>query len=98
MVWRFLSNGYSDLVILGDAKAVSKTSKSLMDFNSLFFGLMICLSLAVFLYAGRYRASEKQRNREDRIDWKVNRFGYFRIIIWIMVSVLAIALLAKMFI
>ena len=69
-----------------------------MDLNSLFFGLVICLSLATFFYIGKFRASEKQRNRDDKIDWTVNRFGHFRTIIWIMLSVLAIALLAKMLI
>tara|TARA_B100001113_G_scaffold3033_1_gene2552 strand:- start:90 stop:299 length:210 start_codon:yes stop_codon:yes gene_type:complete len=69
-----------------------------VDFNSLFFGLLICISLAVFLYIGKFRATEKQRNREDKIDWTVNRFGFLRTILWIMVSILAIALLARMFI
>ena len=42
-----------------------------MDFNTLFFGLMIIGSLAVFFYFGKYRASSKQRNRTDKIDWTV---------------------------
>ena len=45
-----------------------------------------------------FRATEKQRNREDKIDWTVNRFGFLRTILWIIVSILAIALLARMFI
>ena len=39
-----------------------------------------------------------EKNREDKIDWTVNRFGFLRTILWIMVSILAIALLARMFI
>ena len=56
------------------------------------------IGIAVFFYIGKFRATEKQRNREDKIDWTVNRFGFLRTILWIMVSILAIALLARMFI
>ena len=69
-----------------------------MDFNTFFFGLIIVLSLAIFLYAGKFRASEKQRNREDKIDWQSGRFGYIKIVILIMGIILGIALLAKVFI
>lgn len=69
-----------------------------MDFNTFFFGLIIVLSLAIFLYAGKFRASEKQRNREDKINWQSGRFGYIKIVILIMGIILGIALLAKVFI
>ncbi|MDE0743824.1 MAG: hypothetical protein OSB24_08055 [Woeseiaceae bacterium] len=69
-----------------------------MDFNSFFFGLIIVLSLAVFLYVGKFRASEKQRNREDKINWQSGRFGYIKIVILIMAIILGVALLARMFI
>tara|TARA_B100001094_G_C18189814_1_gene806342 strand:- start:1996 stop:2208 length:213 start_codon:yes stop_codon:yes gene_type:complete len=69
-----------------------------VDFNTFFFGLIIILSLTIFLYAGKFRASEKQRNREDKINWQSGRFGYIKIVILIMGIILGIALLAKVFI
>ncbi len=69
-----------------------------MDFNTFFFGLIIVLSLTIFLYVGKFRASEKQRNREDKINWQSGRFGYIKIVILIMGIILGIALLAKVFI
>ncbi len=49
-----------------------------MDSNTLFFGLMIIGSLAVFFYFGKLRASSKQRNRADRIDWTVSLWSKLR--------------------
>ena len=69
-----------------------------MDFNNLFFGAIILLSLGIFFYIGKFRASSKQRNREDRISWKKNRFANLKILIWVMVSVLSIGLLVRMLI
>ena len=69
-----------------------------MDFNSLFFGLIIVLSMAVFLYVGKFRASEKQRNRDDKINWQSNRYRYIKIIILVMGVILGIALLTRIFI
>ena len=69
-----------------------------MDFNTFFFGLIIVLSLTIFLYVGKFRASEKQRNREDKINWQSGRFSYIKIVILIMGIILGIALLAKVFI
>jgi hypothetical protein len=40
-----------------------------MDLNTIFFGLMIVGSLGIFLYFGKFRASSKQRDRDDKIDW-----------------------------
>ena len=45
-----------------------------MDANTLFFGLLIIGSLAIFLYFGKFRASAKQRERSDRIDWSQSLF------------------------
>jgi len=68
-----------------------------MDLNTLFFGGMTVLSLAIFFYFGRFRASSKQRDREDRIDWSKNRFSYIRVLLLTMLCVLGIALLIRMF-
>ena len=45
-----------------------------MDANTLFFGLLIIGSLAIFLYFGKFRASAKQRERINRIDWSQSMF------------------------
>jgi len=45
-----------------------------MDANTLFFGLLIIGSLAIFFYFGQFRASSKQRDRKDRIDWTKSMF------------------------
>ena len=68
-----------------------------MDLNTLFFGGMTVLSLAIFFYFGRFRASSKQRDREDRIDWSKNRFSYIRVLLLTMLCVLGMALLIRMF-
>ena len=68
-----------------------------MDLNTLFFGSITVLSLAIFFYFGRFRASSKQRDRADRIDWSKNRFGYIRILLLAMLCILGIALLIRMF-
>jgi len=69
-----------------------------VDLNTLFFGTVILLSLGIFFYIGKFRASSKQRNREDRISWGKYRFANLKILIWVMVSVLSIGLLVRMFI
>jgi|TARA_B110000467_G_C18056221_1_gene333828 hypothetical protein len=69
-----------------------------VDFNSLFFGLIIVLSMAVFLYVGKFRASEKQRNRDDKINWQSNRYRYIKLVILIMAVILGVALLTRLFI
>ena len=68
-----------------------------MDFNTIFFGAIIALSLAIFFYIGKFKASSKQRERDDKIGWKKNKFGNLKIVIWVMVSALGIALLANSF-
>jgi len=45
-----------------------------MDANTLFFGLLIIVSLVIFLYFGKFRASAKQRERQERIDWSQSLF------------------------
>ncbi len=68
-----------------------------MDLNTLFFGGMTVLSLAIFFYFGRFRASSKQRDRADRIDWNKNGFDYIRLLLLAMLCILGIALLIRMF-
>ena len=68
-----------------------------MDLNTIVFGAIIVLSLAIFFYIGKFRASSKQRERDDKIGWKKNKFGNLKLLIWVMVSALGIALLANSF-
>jgi len=68
-----------------------------VDLNTIVFGAIIALSLAIFFYIGKFRASSKQRERDDKIGWKKNKFGNLKIVIWVMVSALGIALLANSF-
>ena len=39
-----------------------------MDFNTIFFGALILVSLVIFFYLGRFKASSKQRSRETGND------------------------------
>tara|TARA_Y100000758_G_C15661602_1_gene278558 strand:- start:175 stop:384 length:210 start_codon:yes stop_codon:yes gene_type:complete len=68
-----------------------------VDFNTIFFGAIIALSLAIFFYIGKFRASSKQRERDDKIGWEKSKFGNLKLLIWVMVSALGIALLANSF-
>ena len=68
-----------------------------MDANTIVFGAIIVLSLAIFFYIGKFRASAKQRERDDKIGWEKSKFGNLKLLIWVMVSVLGIALLANSF-
>ena len=68
-----------------------------MDFNTIFFGAIIALSLAIFFYIGKFKASSKQRERDDKIGWEKSKFGNLKLLIWVMVSALGIALLAHSF-
>lgn len=68
-----------------------------MDFNTIFFGAIIALSLAIFFYIGKFKASSKQRERDDKIGWEKSKFGNLKLLIWVMVSALGIALLANSF-
>ncbi|MBC8379929.1 MAG: hypothetical protein H8E58_00255 [SAR92 clade bacterium] len=68
-----------------------------MDANTLIFGGISLLSLAVFFYLGRFRASSKQRNREDRIDWSSRKFSLWKILLYSLVAVGGIVLLTQFF-
>jgi len=37
--------------------------------NTLFFSFIAILSLFIFFNLGKVRASQKQRNRKDRVQW-----------------------------
>ena len=85
------------MAIPRNSKTTCEIKKSLMDLNTFVFGGITLVSLAIFFYFGRFRASSKQRDREDRIDWGKNRFGYLRILLLAMLCILVIALIIRMF-
>jgi hypothetical protein len=68
-----------------------------VDLNNIFFGILIVGSLAIFFLIGPIRASAKQRNRSDRIDWNKKRSPFFKIFLLMLVSIVVIALLIKLF-
>ena len=68
-----------------------------MDLNTLIFGSVALLSLGVFFYLGRLKASKKQLDREDRIDWSTRRFSLWKIFLSSLALVATIALLTLLF-
>ena len=66
-----------------------------MDANTLIFGTIAVISLAVFFYLGRFRASAKQRDRDDRIDWTRRRFSLWKIFLYSLLLVGGILLITQ---
>ena len=67
--------------------------------NYIFFGTIAVLSLLVFFNLGKVRASEKQRNRENKIDWSVRKYhNFYKGFLVMVVVVLLSALLISFFI
>jgi len=48
--------------------------------------------LALFFYLGRFKASTKQTDRGDRINWSMRKFSLGKIFLYGLVFVSAIAL------
>tara|TARA_B100001093_G_scaffold209979_1_gene201673 strand:+ start:366 stop:575 length:210 start_codon:yes stop_codon:yes gene_type:complete len=67
-----------------------------VDINTLVFGSMAVISLAAFLYLGRFKASSKQTDREDRINWSKGANPIFRYL-WIGIIVIFIGALIFQF-
>ena len=66
-----------------------------MDANTLIFGTIAVISLAVFFYLGRFRASAKQRDRDDRIYWTSRRFSLWKIFLYSLLLVGGILLITQ---
>ena len=66
-----------------------------MDANTLIFGSMAVISLAAFFYLGKFKASPKQTERDDRINWSSGKYSFFKYILLGMGVVLGISLLIK---
>ena len=68
-----------------------------MDY--IIFGTIAVLSLFVFFNLGKVRASEKQRNRENKIDWSIRKYhDFYKGFLVMVVVVLLTALLISFFI
>jgi len=67
--------------------------------NYIIFGTIAALSLFVFFNLGKVRASEKQRNRENKIDWSVRKYhNFYKGFLVMVVVVLLTALIISFFI
>ena len=65
-----------------------------MDINTLVIGSMAVISLAAFLYLGRFKASSKQTDREDRINWSKGANPIFR---YLWIGIIAVFIGALIF-
>ena len=64
--------------------------------NYIIFGTIAVLSVLVFFNLGKVRASEKQRNRENKIDWSVRKYhnfykGFLVMVVIVLLSALVIS-------
>jgi hypothetical protein len=66
-----------------------------VDANTLVFGSMAVLSLAIFFYLSRFKASKKQTERDDRIDWSVRNFSIWKILLYCLALVGGIVLVQQ---
>ena len=66
-----------------------------MDANTLIFGSMAVISLAAFFYLGKFKASPKQTERDDRINWSSGKYSFFKYILLGMGVILGVSLLIK---
>ena len=67
-----------------------------MDLNTLLFGGLAVVSLAVFLFLGRFKASKSQTERDDRIDWSTRQFSLWKIALFSLCAVLGLVFLTRL--
>ncbi len=56
------------MVISRNLKIACKTKK-IVDLNSILFGALALISLLVFFYFGKFKASKAQTERDNRPQW-----------------------------
>ena len=61
------------------------------------FGIIAVASLLIFFNLAKVRASEKQRNRENKIDWSISRYhnfykGFLVLVVVVLLSALIISI------
>lgn len=67
-----------------------------MDANTLLFGSLTLISVAAFFFLGRFKASAKQTERDDRIDWTKRRFSLWKIFLYSLVLVGGVVLVTTL--
>ena len=67
-----------------------------MLLSNIFF-LLTILSLLVFFYLARFKASDKQTKREDRINWSNRKYDFLKYFLLILFLAIGIAFLFKAF-
>ncbi len=67
-----------------------------MDANTLLFGSLTLISAAAFFFLGRFKASTKQTERDDRIDWTKRRFSLWKIFLYSLVLVGGVVLVTTL--
>ena len=85
------------MAIFRNAKTACEITKQIVSFSSIFFIFLTVVSLAIFFFFGRLRASEKQLNRSNRIDWTDRRYEVIKYILLILFLAIGIAFLIKAF-
>ncbi|MDC1311316.1 hypothetical protein N8Z26_02540 [Burkholderiales bacterium] len=83
------------MVVSRDVAFAGEDEKPLVDFNTLVFGGLAVVSLAIFLFIGRFKAFKSQRERDDRIDWSKRQFSLWKIALYSLGVVLAIVLVTQ---
>jgi hypothetical protein len=66
-----------------------------VDANTLIFGSMTVISLAIFFYLGQFKASTKQTERDDRISWSERNFSIGKILLYSLVLIGGIVLVSQ---
>lgn len=66
-----------------------------MDANTLIFGSMAAISLTIFFYLGQFKASKKQTERDDRINWSGRNFSIWKILLYCLVLIGGIVLVQQ---
>ncbi|HBO15242.1 MAG TPA: hypothetical protein DD440_02800 [Porticoccaceae bacterium] len=67
-----------------------------MDLNSFVFGGLAVVSLAMFFFLGRFKASRSQIERDDRIDWSQRKFSLWKMLLYCLGAVVAIVVISRM--
>ncbi len=67
-----------------------------MDLNNIVFGGITVFSAAVFFYFGRFRASSKQRDRNNRIDWHKPGPRFMKPVLLGMLAILVVSIIARL--
>ncbi len=85
------------MAIFRNASPTSQAEKPLVNLNDLIFGGIVIISLAVFFFIGRFRASKKQTERDNRINWSQRQFSIWKIILYSLGIIISLILITRLF-